>query len=70
MLIAIGVAIGLPLVLVASRVVGTMLYEVNGSNPLTLAVSVLLLLGVGATAGYLPAWRASRVDPITALRHE
>jgi ABC-type antimicrobial peptide transport system permease subunit len=70
MLVAIGVAIGLPLVLAASQIVGTMLFGVSASNPTTLAISVLLLLAVGASSGYLPAWRASRVDPLTALRNE
>ncbi|MGH9382816.1 MAG: FtsX-like permease family protein, partial [Vicinamibacterales bacterium] len=69
-LIGIGVAVGVPLVLAASQILGTMLFEVSPSNPITLGVSVLLLLVVGASSGYVPAWRASRVDPITALRHD
>jgi predicted permease len=69
-LIAVGVGIGLPLVLAAAQIVGTMLFDVSPSNPATLAAAILLLLGVGALSGYLPAWRASRVDPLTALRHE
>lgn len=69
-LVAIGLAIGLPLVLAASRIVGTMLFEVSPSNPITLGVSVVLLIVVGASSAYVPAWRASRVDPLTALRHD
>jgi predicted permease len=69
-LVAIGVAIGLPLVLAASQVVGTLLFDVTPTHPATLIASTLLLLAVGAISGYLPAWRASRVDPLTALRHE
>jgi macrolide transport system ATP-binding/permease protein len=69
-LVAIGVGIGLPLVLAASQIVGTMLFEVSPSNPTTIAASILLLLALGAISGYQPAWRASRVDPLTALRHE
>lgn len=70
MLIAVGLAIGLPLVLALSRSVGTMLFQVSPSNLTTLITSVLLLLVVGAGSGYVPAWRASRMNPLTALRHE
>lgn len=70
LLVLAGVAIGLPLVLGLSQTVGALLYDVSASNPLTLAVSVVVLLAVGASAGYLPAWRASRVDPLTALRND
>lgn len=65
-----GVAIGLPLVLGLSQTLRTLLYDVSPSSPVTLAVSVGVLLLVGAAAGYLPAWRASRVDPLTALRND
>jgi ABC-type antimicrobial peptide transport system permease subunit len=40
------------------------------NDPATVIVAMLVLLTVGACAGYLPARRASRVDPLTALRHE
>ncbi len=69
-LIGVGVAIGVPLVFAASQLVGAMLFDVTPTNPATLVASTLLLLAVGAMSGYLPAWRASRVDPLTALRHE
>lgn len=69
-LVAVGLALGLPMVAVASRLVGTMLFEVSPNDPATVAVAMLVLLAVGASSGYLPAWRASRVDPLTALRDE
>jgi ABC-type lipoprotein release transport system permease subunit len=62
--------VGLPAVMAASRLVGTLLFEVSPNDPATVSVAMLLLLFVGAWAGYLPAWRASRVDPLTALRQE
>jgi putative ABC transport system permease protein len=65
-----GVAIAVPLMAVASRVIGTMLYEVRAMDPLIIGGAMAVLLIVGATSSYLPSWRASRVDPLTALRNE
>jgi predicted permease len=65
-----GVAIAVPLMAVASRVIGTMLYEVRAMDPLIIGGAMAVLLVVGATSSYLPSWRASRVDPLTALRSE
>jgi predicted permease len=70
MLVTIGVSIGLLLVLAAAGTMGAMLFEVSVTHPMTLAGSIALLLTVGVSSAYLPAWRASRVDPLTALRHE
>jgi ABC-type lipoprotein release transport system permease subunit len=46
------------------------LYELKPNDPLTIAAATLLLATVAAVAGYLPARRAARVDPMTALREE
>ena len=70
LLIAVGLAVGLPAVIAASRLVGTILFEVSPNDPATLALAMTVLLIVGAWAGYLPAWRASNVDPLTALKEE
>ena len=65
-----GIAIGVPLVIAASRLIGAMLFEVTATDPAIVGAAMLLLLVVGATSSYLPSWRASRVDPLTALRQD
>jgi predicted permease len=69
-LVAIGIAIGIPAALAGDRLVSKMLYGLRGSDPLSLAAATLLLLAVALLAGYLPARRAARVDPMVALRYE
>ena len=70
LLTAIGAGIGIAVSLVVTRLLGSMLYGVKPSDPVTLiGVSCLLLL-VALAACYVPARRATRVDPLVALRHE
>jgi putative ABC transport system permease protein len=66
----IGVAAGLALALAMTRLLSTLLYHVSAADPITFASIALLFAGVALTASYLPARRAMKVDPITALRHE
>lgn len=68
--VLIGVAIGLPAALAGARLITSLLFGLTPADPLTIGVATMLLLGVAALAGYLPARKASRVDPITALRCE
>ena len=66
----VGLAVGLAAALAAGRLIASQLFEVEPGDPVTLAVTAAALAGVAALASYLPARRATRVDPMTALRAE
>ncbi len=69
-IVLIGLAIGIPAALIATRALSAMLYGVHTNDPATLLGITLTLLIVSGVAGYLPARRASLVDPTVALRYE
>ena len=69
-LVIAGAALGTITALTASRYVESQLFGVAPGDPVTLSAAILLLLAVTAAAGYLPARRASRIDPVIALRYE
>ena len=70
LLVVLGLAIGIPLSLVSTRFLHSYLFGLKGTDPLTL-VAVILVLGlVAAFAGFIPARRAARVEPMVALRYE
>ena len=70
LLLAIGLAIGVPAALGLGRYVASQLYGINPHDPAIAGSTVLLLALVSGAAGLIPAQRAGRIDPILALRHE
>ena len=69
-LVALGVAIGIGVVLWAGRYVASLLFGVPNNDAVSMALAVVVLSVVGAFASYLPARRASLVDPMVALRND
>jgi predicted permease len=69
-LVALGIAIGVPVALAGNRLVSSMLYGLQASDPVSLLAGVGVLLLVAGLAGYLPARRASLVEPLISLRYE
>jgi predicted lysophospholipase L1 biosynthesis ABC-type transport system permease subunit len=69
-LVSIGVVFGLGAALVATQWVKSLLFGLQPHDPLTMGLAMLALLAVAAVAGYLPARRAARVDPLVALKYE
>lgn len=67
-LLVFGVALGLPMSWMAARALGGLLFDVGSSDPVTFAAVLMVLATVAAVAGYVPARRATRVDPAIALR--
>ncbi|HZS45501.1 MAG TPA: ABC transporter permease [Blastocatellia bacterium] len=70
LLVLIGVAIGIPAALLSTRFVSGLLFGLSASDPATITIATVVLLTVAILAGYLPARRASRIDPMIALRYE
>jgi len=68
--IVIGIVAGLGLALALTRFLQGLLFEVQPTDPLTYAIVIVVLSSVGLAACYLPSRRATRVDPMEALRHE
>jgi putative ABC transport system permease protein len=70
MLIAVGLGAGLIVAFIVSQIINSLLYQVSATDPLTYLVVSLLLAAVALVACYIPARRAMKVDPMTALRVE
>jgi predicted permease len=67
-LAALGLALGMAVSRALSSVLGSLLFGVTSGDPITFIGMGALLIAVAAVAGYVPAWRASRIDPMVALR--
>ena len=66
----VGVVIGVAAAVASTRLLGTLLYDVRAVDPLVFAAMSVVMLGIGMVASYMPARRASRVDPIESLRSD
>ena len=69
-LLAMGLAVGVPAAIGLGRFVASQLYGIEANDPSVAVVTMVLLSIVSAAAGFIPAHRASRIDPILALRYE
>jgi ABC-type antimicrobial peptide transport system permease subunit len=70
LVIAAGLSIGIPAAIGGTRVLGALLFGLSPADPASLAIAAALIVVVGGIAAYLPARRASRVDPVLAIRTE
>jgi len=69
-LVLIGFGIGIPAAIAASRLIKSELYGLKSDDPITLLIAICIMAGIAALAAWLPARRASRVEPMVALRAE
>jgi ABC-type antimicrobial peptide transport system permease subunit len=65
-----GIVIGIALAMLLTRLLGNLLYQVSPRDPLAFAAAFTLMALASLAACFLPAWRATRIDPIQALRAE
>ena len=70
LLAAVGLAISVPAALSVFRLIQSFLFETQPNDPGTLVLAGVVLVSAAVLAGYAPARRASRIDPLAALRHE
>jgi ABC-type antimicrobial peptide transport system permease subunit len=69
-LLAIGLLIGVPAAVGLGQLVATQLYGIKANDPMIAGTTIAILIAVASLAGLIPAHRASRIDPILALRYE
>jgi ABC-type antimicrobial peptide transport system permease subunit len=69
-MVALGAAAGIPAALAVTKFASTFLFGIGARDPLSVVLATAVLGAVAVAASYLPARRATKVDPVTALRHE
>jgi len=73
-LVVVGIVIGIPVALLSARAASTvlsdLLFGIKPGDPFTFMLAILIMVGASLIAGFIPARRAARVDPMTALRSE
>jgi ABC-type antimicrobial peptide transport system permease subunit len=69
-LVGVGAVIGVPVALAVTKFASAFLYGVGARDPMSVVVATAFLATIAILAGYLPAYRASRMDPLRALRYE
>jgi predicted permease len=70
LLVVVGIAAGIPLAMLCTRVINSMLFGLQNTDPISLAIVIVVLSAIGALASLIPARRATKVDPMVALRYE
>lgn len=70
LMVLVGLALGGGAALALTRVLANLLYDTSPTDPVTLVAAGALLAAVALLACYFPAWRVTKVDPLTILRHE
>jgi ABC-type antimicrobial peptide transport system permease subunit len=70
LLVGIGLVCGLAAALASTRLIATLLFGVSPTDPLTIAVAILMLIAVSLLAGFIPALRAAKTDALHAIRYE
>jgi ABC-type antimicrobial peptide transport system permease subunit len=69
-LVLLGLVIGIPSAILASRLFSSMLFGLKGTDPVSMLLVITVLLAIALLASYIPARRATKVDPMVALRDE
>lgn len=70
LVVAIGIAVAIPIAFACGKFISGMLFGISAADPVTVVIASSILIAVAAIAGFLPARRASRIDPMVALRYE
>ena len=70
LIVGLGIVLGIPAALGLARLVSSQLFDLSSNDPVTLIGATLLLVAIATLSGFLPARRATKVDPMVALRHE